>query len=130
VPKRDKHSAHLIDLRIQDANGMSGDSVVIRAIASKNQYDIRVINLSIGRPIFESYTLDPLCAAVTAAWKKALWWRQPWAKGRNGYATITSPGNDPYAITVGAMKTEGLRSAATTPSPATAPKAPPGSISK
>ena len=27
--------------------------------------------------------------------------------GRNGYATITSPGNDLYAITVGAMKTEG-----------------------
>ena len=27
--------------------------------------------------------------------------------GRNGYATITSPGNSPYAITVGAMKTEG-----------------------
>src|SRR5215470_2532692 len=26
--------------------------------------------------------------------------------GRNGYATITSPGNDLYAITVGGMKTE------------------------
>src|SRR5260370_8302960 len=27
--------------------------------------------------------------------------------GTSGYATITSPGNDPYVITVGAMKTEG-----------------------
>src|SRR6266568_2501024 len=27
--------------------------------------------------------------------------------GTGGYATITSPGNDPYVITVGAMKTEG-----------------------
>jgi len=48
-----------------DANGASSDSVVIaaidRAIALKNQYKIRVINLSIGRPIFESCTLDPLC---------------------------------------------------------------------
>ena len=54
--------AHLIDLRILDANGMSSDSVAIavidRAIALKNQYNIRVINLSIGRPIFERYTLD------------------------------------------------------------------------
>ena len=60
-----------------DANGTSSDSVVIaaidRAIALKNQYNIRGINLSIGRPIFESCTLDPLCAAVTAAWKKASW---------------------------------------------------------
>ena len=46
----------------------AGSSAVIdRAIALKHQYNIRVINLSIGRPIFESYTLDPLCAAVTAA---------------------------------------------------------------
>ena len=27
--------------------------------------------------------------------------------GENGYGTINSPGNDPYVITVGAMKTEG-----------------------
>jgi serine protease AprX len=104
--------AHLIDLRILDANGMSSDSVAIaaidRAIALKNQYNIRVINLSIGRPIFESHTLDPLCAAVTAAWKKGIVVVVAAGNlGRNGYATITSPGNDPYAITVGAMKTEG-----------------------
>jgi serine protease AprX len=29
------------------------------------------------------------------------------SNNNNGYATITSPGNDPYVITVGAMKTEG-----------------------
>ena len=30
---------------------------------------IRVINLSLGRPVFEAYNLDPLCLAVEAAWK-------------------------------------------------------------
>ena len=29
----------------------------------------------------------------------------PPAAGTDGYATITAPGNDPYVITVGAMKT-------------------------
>ena len=83
-------------------------AAIDRAIALKNQYNIRGINLSIGRPIFESCTLDPLCAAVTAAWKKGIVVVVAAGNlGRNGYATITSPGNDPYAITVGAMKTDG-----------------------
>ena len=52
--------------------------------------------------------LDPICAAVTAAWKQGIVVVVAAGNlGRDGYATITSPGNDPYAITVGAMKTEG-----------------------
>ena len=91
---------------------MSSDSVVIaaidRAISLKSTYNIRVMNLSIGRPIYESYRLDPICAAVTAAWKQGIVVVVAAGNlGRDGYATITSPGNDPYAITVGAMKTEG-----------------------
>ncbi len=104
--------ANLIDLRVLDANGMSSDSVVIaaidRAISLKSTYNIRVMNLSIGRPIYESYRLDPICAAVSAAWKQGIVVVVAAGNlGRDGYATITSPGNDPYAITVGAMKTEG-----------------------
>ena len=67
-----------------------------------------MVNLSIGRPIFESYRMDPICAAVAAAWKKGIVVVVAAGNlGRNGYATITSPGNSPNAITVGAMKTEG-----------------------
>jgi serine protease AprX len=54
-----------------DANGESSESTVISAIQTaiqlKSKYNIRVINLSLGRPPFESYTLDPLCQAVEAA---------------------------------------------------------------
>ena len=39
-------------------------SAIQRAIELKNTYNIRVINLSLGRPVFESYALDPLCQAV------------------------------------------------------------------
>ncbi|HEY1342357.1 MAG TPA: S8 family peptidase, partial [Bryobacteraceae bacterium] len=110
-------AARLIDLRVLDENGVSTDSAVIaaleRAIELKDEYNIRVINLSLGRPLYESYHDDPLCQAVEAAWKAGLtvvtaagnYGRDGFA-GSDGYWTITSPGNDPYAITVGAMKTE------------------------
>jgi serine protease AprX len=104
--------AHLIDLRVLDVNGMSSDSIVIsginRAVQLASQYNIRVINLSLGRPIYESSSLDPICAAVAAAWKSGIVVVVAAGNlGRDGYATIISPGNSPYAITVGAMKSEG-----------------------
>ena len=108
--------ANIINLRVLDQNGSGSDSAVISAIstaiAMKPLYNIRVINLSLGRAIYESYKLDPLCHAVEAAWKSGI--VVVVAAGNNGrylptngYATITSPGNDPYVITVGAMKPMG-----------------------
>src|ERR1041385_309694 len=65
--------ANLINLRVLDQNGAGTDSAVIAAIAQaislKSSYNIRVINLSLSRAIYESYKLDPLCLAVEAAWK-------------------------------------------------------------
>src|SRR5229473_2720799 len=111
-------NANIINLRALDQNGSATDSTVIaaiqQAIALKSQYNIRVINLSLGRGIFESYTLDPLCQAVEQAWKDrksvvvaAGNYGRDNSNGNNGYGTITVPGNDPYVITVGAMKTMG-----------------------
>ena len=49
-------NANMLDLRVLDLNGASNDSVVIAAIQKavqlKNQYNVRVINLSLGRPIY------------------------------------------------------------------------------
>src|SRR5438067_5810890 len=57
--------ANIINLRVLDANGGGSDSDVIaavdRAIDLKDIYNIRIINLSLGRPVQESYTLDPIC---------------------------------------------------------------------
>jgi serine protease AprX len=104
--------ANLINLRALDQNGMSSDAVVIaaidKAISLKSQYNIRVMNLSIGRPIYESSSIDPLCKAVATAWKSGIVVVVAAGNlGRNGYSTIISPGNDPYVITVGAMKSMG-----------------------
>ena len=79
-----------------------------RAVQLKATYNIRVINLSLGRPVKESYQQDPLCRAVEAAWKAGIVVVTAAGNlGRNGSATIISPANDPYVITVGAMKTMG-----------------------
>jgi serine protease AprX len=109
---------NLINLRVLDANGSGSDSAVIsaiqRAVQLKSTYNIRIINLSLGRPIFESYTLDPLCQAAEQAWKSGIVvvvaagnYGRDNSMNTNGYATITAPGNDPYVITVGATSTHG-----------------------
>src|SRR5947207_5317755 len=103
-------NANLIDLRVLDKNGMSTDSAVIgaiqQAVALKSKYNIRVINLSLGRPIYETCSKDPVCRAVEAAWQNGIVIVVAAGNlGRNGYATILCPGNSPHAITVGAMKT-------------------------
>lgn len=108
--------AHIVNLRVLNVDGSATDSEVIaaieHAISLRHKENIRVINLSLGRGVFESYKKDPLCKAVEKAWKAGI--VVVVAAGNNGryqptdgYGTITSPGNDPYVITVGAMKTMG-----------------------
>ncbi len=108
----------LINLRVLDQNGEGTDSEVIAAIQSAVQlqstYNIGVINLSVGRPVWESYQLDPLCLAVEQAWQAGIVvvvaagnYGRDNAGSTDGYGTITAPGNDPYVITVGAMNTMG-----------------------
>lgn len=109
-------NVNLINLRVLDQNGSSTDSEVIaaidQAIALKNTYNIRVINMSLGRPVFESYTLDPVCQAVEAAWNAGIVVvvaagnsGRSTTLGMNGFGTIGVPANDPAVITVGAMRT-------------------------
>ncbi len=111
-------NANLINLRVLDKTGAGRDSDVIaaisRAIALKDIYNIRVINLSLGRGISSSCNTDVLCQAVESAWKAGI--VVVVAAGNNGrdnsagnfgYGTITAPGNSPSAITVGAMNTQG-----------------------
>jgi len=111
-------NANLIDLRVLDQNGNGNDSNVVaaiqRAIALKKKYNIRVINLSLGRAVYGTYTKDPLCQAVESAWKSGIVvvvaagnFGRMSLDGSDGYGTIAAPGNDPLVITVGAMKTEG-----------------------
>ncbi|MCC6585986.1 MAG: S8 family peptidase [Bryobacterales bacterium] len=106
----------LINLRVLGAEGEGTDSAVIaaidRAIELRARYNIRIINLSLGRPPVESYKQDPLCQSVEAAWRAGIVvvvaagneGRND-ATGNKGYGTILAPANHPLVITVGALKT-------------------------
>ena len=107
---------NIINLRVLNGAGVGTDSQVVaainRAIALKDTYNIRVINLSLGRAVMESYKTDPLGVAVEKAVKAGIvvvvaagnYGRDNTFKTQ-GYGLITSPGNHPRVITVGAMKT-------------------------
>jgi serine protease AprX len=115
---------NLVNVRVLDRVGQGNVSTVIAGIqwvmSNKSNYNIRVLNLSLGHPVGESYTTDPLCQAVEAAWKKGI--VVVCAAGNEGrmnmtpgsgtdnegwgtaYGSINSPANSPYVITVGATK--------------------------
>ena len=110
--------ANIVNLRVLDQNGAGTDANVIaaidEAISLQSKYNIKVINLSLGRPVYEAASLDPLCQAVEAAWKAGITVvvaagndGRDNSQNTNGYGTITAPGNDPYVVTVGAIKAEG-----------------------
>lgn len=110
--------ADLVDLRVLDANGSGSDSMLIaglqQAIALKNTYNIRVINLSLGRGISTPYAQDPVDQAVELAWKSGIVvvaaagnFGRISVDGSDGYGTVACPGNDPFVLTVGAMKSMG-----------------------
>jgi serine protease AprX len=109
--------AHIIAVRALGADGTGDTSDVIAAIdwviANRARYRIRIINLSLSRPVFESYRQDPLCQAAQRAVDAGL--VVVAAAGNHGktvdgtrlIASIGSPGNLPAAITVGASNTKG-----------------------
>ena len=112
---------NLVNLKVLDGSGSGQDSYVIaaiqQAIALKNTYHIQVINLSLGRAVYESYQQDPLCQAAEAAWKAGIVVVVAAGNlgrdndyGTHGYGMIGAPGNDPYVITVGAMNAMGTPS--------------------
>jgi len=128
-------NVNLISLKVLDQNGSGLESDLISAIQTaiqlKNTYNIRVLNLSLGTPVFESYTLDPLCQAVEAAYQAGIVVvvaagnsGRDNSMGTSGYGTIASPGNDPYVITVGPPTAWGPRIRATTSLPLIVPKVP------
>src|SRR5207245_8462471 len=87
-----------------DGTGYTSDIIagINWAITSKPTYNIRVMNLSLGHPIYEWYTTDPLCRAARAAYDVGIVVFV--AAGNDGevgtgFGTITSPGNEPSAVT-------------------------------
>jgi serine protease AprX len=109
--------ASLVSLKVLDANGVGTISSIIAALnwvaANHQAYNIRVVNLSVGARIHESYWTDPLTLAAKAVVEKgvvvvaAAGNMGKNAAGKLQYGGIAAPGNAPWVLTVGASSTEG-----------------------
>jgi len=109
-------AANVVSLKVLDAQGSGYISNVIAAldwiVANRTAYNIRVVNLSVGAAVTESYLTDPLTLAakravdagvvvVSAAGNLGR------VNGQNVYGGITAPGNAPWVLTVGASSHQG-----------------------
>ena len=109
--------AKLIGLKVLDRFGNGCISDVIAAldyaVSIKSAYNVRIINLSIGSAITESYWTDPLTLAARRAVNAGIVVLA--AAGNIGRAPdgqmisggITAPGNAPWVLTVGATSHQG-----------------------
>ena len=109
--------AHIVSLKVLDAEGRGTVGDVIEAIdwaiEHRTQFNIRVMNLSLGGPVLQSWRDDPLCQAVERAYRAGIVVVASagnFGKTAEGVLVkggITVPGNSPFAITVGALNTKG-----------------------
>jgi serine protease AprX len=107
--------ANLISIKIDDDQGDASVLDVIYglqfAVDFKDDYDIRVVNLSLESTEAQSYKTDPLAAAAEAAWFKGIVVvAAAGNRGSDADAVKYAPGNDPYVITVGAVDDQGTKS--------------------
>ena len=109
--------ASLISLKVLDGNGQGTISNIIAALnwvaANATKYNIRVVNMSVGAGVYESYWTDPLTLATKALTDKGIVVVAAagnMGKGKDGklqWGAITAPGNAPWVLTVGASSTMG-----------------------
>lgn len=108
---------NLVDVRVlgRDGSGLTSDVIagLDWVVKNRKKYNIRVANLSLGHPVTEPSASDPLDQAVQRAVAAGIvvvasagnYGQTP--TGAPVLGGVTSPGNSPYAITVGAIDTNG-----------------------
>jgi subtilisin family serine protease len=111
--------ASLVALKVLDYAGNGTVSNVIAALEwvasnyNQNGHNIRVVNLSIGAPVTESYDMDPLALAAKRLVDLGITVVAAAGNGGNDSAghplwgAISSPANAPWVLTIGASSTEG-----------------------
>jgi serine protease AprX len=107
-------AARIISVKVAGRDGTTTLSKVIAGIGwvvvHQDEVGASVLNLSLGVEAPMPYREDPLAAAVEAAWSSGL--TVVVAAGNSGSGDVTSPGHDPYVITVGATDPHGTATVA------------------
>jgi serine protease AprX len=109
--------ANIIALKVLNAQGTGTISNIIAALnwvaANATTYNIKVVNMSIGAGVYESYWTDPLTLATKKITDKGITVVAAAgnmgknAQGQLQYGAITAPANAPWVLTVGASSTNG-----------------------
>ncbi len=102
--------ASLVGIKVLDETGQGRASSLVAGIAwaveHKDEYGIRVLNISIGGNPVGSVRRDPVARAVEVAWQRGIVVVcAAGNEGEFGPGGVLSPGNDPLVITVGATDT-------------------------
>jgi len=103
--------ANIVNVRVIDANGSSDVSTILRGLqwvlANRTAYNIKVVNLSLGATPTGSYKSDLLATAAEVLNFAGV--TVIVSAGNTGpfAGTVTTPGSDPYVITVGALDDNG-----------------------
>lgn len=96
----------LVGVKVLDKNGTGSISTVMAGIEwciqNKDLYNIQIISLSLGSSSQTSYKDDPMCQIAEVAWNNGIIIVAAAGNGGPNEKTITSPGNHPSIITVGA----------------------------
>ena len=111
---------NIVALKVLDANGAGKTSDVIAALewVARNHasYNIRIVNLSLGHPVYEPASRDPLVQAAEALVARGILVVSSAGNlgidpvdGQTGNGGITSPANGPRIIAVGAVDNKGTR---------------------
>ncbi len=103
---------NLVNVKVGDAGGAATISDVINGLQfvleNKDRYNIRVVNLSLTTDIAQSYTTDPLDAAVELlTFRGLLVVAAAGNTGSGANAVSYAPANDPFVLTVGAVDDAG-----------------------
>jgi serine protease AprX len=108
--------ANLVDVRVISATGSTTMSTLIAGmqwvLAHRADYNIRVVNISAGAPVTTSYREDPLANAVEVLVFAGITVVVSAGNAGPQGSTITTPGSDPYVITVGGVDDKGTATTA------------------
>lgn len=95
----------LIGVKVLDKAGRGSSADLLSGLQwvyeNREKYDIRIVNLSVGTGISDSF--DPLVSAVEALWDKGVVVVSAAGNGGPAPGSVTSPGTSRKVITVGCL---------------------------
>jgi serine protease AprX len=105
--------ARVVNVKVADALGGADVSQIIAGIDWVVQHrrsgglNIRILNLSLGTPSQQPYSVDPLAYAAEQAWHQGIVVVAAAGNDGTGRGTLLDPAQDPYLLAVGANDTRG-----------------------